>query len=127
MTQAEIWNDERAISDVLAEELVPAWIDADITPSDVIAIVKGGCASGAYMPAVTYHTARKIMDEHGDQAEGVLDYLEEVYGDDMPRPEPSESWAGMAVFYLSAAVEGWASAMLQSLEDIEAEAEEALP
>ena len=127
MTTDQIWNDERRLDELNMEDRVPAWIDADITPCNVIAIVQGGCASGAYMPAVTYHTARKIMDEHGDQAEGVLDYLQGYYGDEMPRPEPSESWAGMAVFYLSAAVEVWASAMLQSLEDIEAEAEEALP
>jgi len=33
---------------------IPQWIEQDITPSTVAAILQGGCESGAYMPAVTY-------------------------------------------------------------------------
>jgi hypothetical protein len=37
-------------------------------------ISQGGCASGAYMPAVTYHTALETMLEHGDD---ILSYIED--------------------------------------------------
>jgi len=33
----------------------PAWIVNELTPYDLAAINQGGCASGAYMPAVTYY------------------------------------------------------------------------
>ena len=36
---------------------VPEWIDQDLTIYDVDSIIQGGCASGAYMPAVIYHEA----------------------------------------------------------------------
>ena len=54
---------------------VPNWIEQDITHADIAAIVQGGCASGAYMPAVTYATAAAVMAEHGDD---VLQYLYEA-------------------------------------------------
>ena len=44
---------------------VPAWIKDGITNYDVASINEGGCASGAYMPAVTYHEALETMNEHG--------------------------------------------------------------
>ena len=125
MTTTEIWNDERPLDELNLEDRVPAWINEDISPSDIIAIVEGGCASGAYMPAVTYHTAQQTMNKYGDAAEGVLDYLEEVYGDEMPQPTSDASWAGMACFYLSAAVELWAVTMLGILEELEVEEEPA--
>ena len=83
---------------------VPAWIDQTITGSDIAAINQGGCSSGAYMPAVTYYDARQTMAEHGDD---VLEFVEEHYGE-IPQPQPGESWSGIAVCYLSLAVELWA-------------------
>lgn len=81
---------------------VPAWIDDAITWNDVDAIVKGGCASGAYMPAVTYSDAMETMRLAGDE---VLQYIE----DNSELPDVSgESWSGMACKYLSTAVELWA-------------------
>ena len=80
---------------------IPQWIDQDITPNDIAAILQGGCESGAYMPAVTYHTARETMNEHGDD---VLDYLEEFYVPELPK---GISWSGIACHFLSAAVECW--------------------
>ena len=79
----------------------PEWIVDDLTPHDLAAINQGGCASGAYMPAVTYYQANKTMADHGDD---VLDYIVEQMGE-LPKPHDTESWSGMAVHFLSYAVE----------------------
>ena len=80
---------------------VPPWIESDISWDTVRDIVHGGCDSGAYMPAVTYHVALEVMSEHGDD---ILDYLD----GDVPAFSDSTSWAGYACRILSAAVERWA-------------------
>lgn len=90
---------------------IPQWIEQDITPSTVAAILQGGCESGAYMPAVTYYQADKTMSEQGDN---VLEYIENAMGE-IPQPQNATSWSGMAVFYLSVAVELWASDIEQML------------
>ena len=78
----------------------PAWITEPLTPYDIAAIYQGGCASGAYMPAVTYNQAIETMGEYGDD---VLDFIEDNVG---KLPPPLDvSWSGMACFYLSNAVE----------------------
>ena len=103
MTDTDIlWNNDEPVTERGID--VPAWIDQDITPYDIAAIVQGGCASGAYMPAVTYHTARETMNEHGDD---VLSCIEDMYGKS-PEPPAGTSWSGIAVHYLSMAVELWA-------------------
>lgn len=90
---------------------VPKWVEADITLDDVEAIQQGGCASGAYMPAATYATALETMAEHGDD---VLDYIGDV--SDVSLPDMGDtSWAGVAVHFLSCAVELWALSV--ELED----------
>jgi len=75
MNESEIWNDTEPIADRFEDIDVPEWIDQDISPSTVAAIVQGGCDSGAYMPAVTCSEALETMNEHGDD---VLDYIQEV-------------------------------------------------
>ena len=107
----KLWNDEKPIKDRGIE--VPRWIDSEIDGTQVAAIIQGGCASGAYMPAVTYHEASATMEEHGDD---VFDYICDAYGE-LPQPKVHESWSGIAVFYLSVAVELWASNVLSALED----------
>ena len=92
---------------------VPAWIDQDITVGDIEAITQGGCASGAYMPAVTYHTAKETMNEYGDD---ILQYIQDNLGE-LPRPKDDESWAGMACFYVSYAVELWAAGLESEIEE----------
>ncbi len=79
----------------------PAWITQALSPCDIAAINQGGCASGAYMPAVTYHQAVETMSEHGDD---VLQFIEDNHGE-LPTVPKGESWSGIAVFYLSFAVE----------------------
>lgn len=97
---------------------VPAWIEPDITAGDVAAIVQGGCDSGAYMPAVTYSDAADTMSRHGDT---ILDYIESIYGE-LPAPPKGASWSGMAVHYLSCAVELWAAGVAdQLLEALESD------
>lgn len=104
---------------------VPVWIDQDITVADVVAIAEHGCASGAYMPAVTYHEARKTMDEHGDE---VLEYLDdndldgEIYKLPDPHNNPngySFTWGGIAVHFVSCAVEWWACDIFHKLCELD--------
>lgn len=121
MSHAILWNHDEPVRDLGVD--VPAWIEQDVTPSDVAAIVQGGCASGAYMPAVTYSTplgnvrispswALATMAEHGDD---VLQHIEDALGE-LPAPDANESWGGIAVHYLSLAVELWASSVLDNMK-----------
>ncbi len=83
----------------------PVWItcNQDLDMIDIQGIQQGGCASGAYMPAVTYYTAVQTMSEHGND---IFDYIETLWGE-VPQPETVISWSALAVFYLSMAVELW--------------------
>ena len=113
MTLEEIWNSDATVAETLGVS-IPAWIDQEIGVSTVASIVQGGCDSGAYMPAVTYWQAKETMGNFGDEA---LTYIESVLGE-LPSPfdtYESVSWGGMAVFYLSTAVELWASDTLALL------------
>ena len=112
-----LWNNEQDLIEL--ERGYPAWIES-MTPSDMAAIHEGGCASGAYMPAVTFHNALKTMAEHGND---VLDYIEDSYGDEIPQPEKGTSWSGIAVHYLSMAVELWVSNNMDDIVEL-LEAEE---
>ncbi len=119
----DLWNDDQPISDRFDGIDVPAWIECDdafISPRDVAAIVQGGCASGAYMPAVTYHQAAETMAKHGDD---VLDFIAGRLGE-LPMPSSDVSWPGMACHFLSIAVELWASEAASILESSDGPEEE---
>jgi hypothetical protein len=90
---------------------VPQWISPDLDFEDLVAIREGGCESGAYMPAVLYHLATATMAKHGDE---VLQFIEDHYGD-IPQQREVTSWAGIAVYYLSVAVELYADVALREL------------
>ena len=111
----DMWNNNNPVTDYDIE--VPSRITGEVTCYDIAAITQGGCASGAYMPAVTYHTSLMVMTDHGD---AVLDYIEEQLGalPDLPT-DTLTSWSGMASFYLSYAVELWAMSVESELEGIE--------
>ena len=94
---------------------VPDYVTKGLTFGDIEAIQQGGCASGAYMPAVTYHEALETMHRYGDE---ILERIEEAYGELPEVPESMRSWAGMACFYVSTAVELWAGSI--DLDDISA-------
>ena len=93
---------------------VPDWIDQDISLDDINNIIQGGCASGAYMPAVTYHSALDTMGDHGDE---VIQYIEDAIGDLPDVSGEYWSWSGMACKYLSAAVELWCSSVQDEAKD----------
>jgi len=82
---------------------------------DIQAINQGGCASGAYMPAVTYYTAAQTMAKYGDD---VLQYIQDQLGD-LPTPDNDVSWSGLACFYLSYAVELWAGQFADLLDSVD--------
>lgn len=105
MKLPSLWNTETPISECAPGVVVPDWIDSDISPNDIAAILQGGCASGAYMPAVTHHKALATMTEHGDD---VLRYIEDALGK-LPEPPDTSMFGRMACYYLSLAVELWAS------------------
>jgi len=95
-------------SDLEARDFVtvPRWIEQDITLGSIAGVCEGGCKSGSYTPSVTYWTAVTTMREHDDLVEEYLDdhlgmeYLETI-------PERYRSFAGIAVYMLSMAVELW--------------------
>ena len=60
------------------------------------------------MPAVTYWQALETMNQEGDD---VLQYVEDTYGELPPLPVSPWGWGGVAVQYLSLAVELWASSV----------------
>jgi hypothetical protein len=117
-----LWNHDAPIAGLVD---IPTFINNNLTGSDVAAINQGGCASGAYMPAVTYHQARETMNEHGDD---VLQFIEDHLGGGLYAPPQGSSWSGHAVHYVSLAVELWASGIedelidaINALEDDDAE------
>lgn len=115
MNDEILWNTDEPIRDCAPAITVPEWVEQDITPSTVAAIMQGGCASGAYMPAVTYHQALATMNEHSGD---VFDLLDELSGGDIPKPgDDCQSWEGLACFFLSAAVEMWADLIAEELSD----------
>lgn len=126
MNEKEIWDCDTPISELL-DGRIPAWIEQempDISAQTIAAICQGGCASGAYMPACWYDDAQRVMSKHGDD---VLDYIERSLGE-LPNPfqeYEAVSWSGMASFFLSYAVELWASGIMAELEELELEGEDA--
>lgn len=70
--------------------------------SEMQAILQGGCASGAFMPAVTYGTAMQVMCEHSDSVESNITCVEELTF------KPSEdSFSHFCTELVSTAVEDW--------------------
>lgn len=119
---ANLWDYEEPIHTYQHEDHatpdVPEWIEQDISPADVAAIVQGGCASGAYMPAVTYHQAAETMAAHGDK---VFEYIENATGEEpctLAGVADCTSWSGLACVFVSWAVELWAASVESDLDDL---------
>ncbi len=94
--------DIREVVERLSDQ--PGWITchSDFEISDIQGIQEGGCASGACMPAVTYHRANEVMKEYGDE---VLEY---IYKSDAEFTIPEGvSWSQLASHCLSMAIELW--------------------
>ena len=109
---------------------IPAWIDEEcfldkLYPGEKVVWVcsikdlcQGGCASGQYMPAVTYYQAIQTMSDHGDEVLAyIYEQLGEVPGIDFATTYPG--WGNIAVHYLSLAVELWAHGVLTEIENAE--------
>ena len=96
-----LWNTDRPLSDFDSTPEVPVWIDDYLTPCDVAAVNQGGCASGAYMPAVNWE-ARETMNRHGSE---ILDYI------GLPRThfDDGQEWSELACSIVSFGVEVWCS------------------
>ena len=116
MTEAQMWDNDEPMKSAVT---VPPWIEADISPATIVAIVQGGCESGAYMPAVTYCDALDTMSKHGDW---VFDYLadhlsatEKLFVEDLE----NMSWSGLACRFLSHAVELWALDAYTALKELD--------
>ena len=85
------------------------------TAHDLAAILEGGCASGAWMPAVTYWSALKIMAE----CEGaVMCRIEDAGLEPSQVIDPSDSWCGWACSLVSCAVELWAAEVAEQVADL---------
>lgn len=114
MTDVNLWDHEEPLPELGID--VPPWIDQDINPADVAAIIQGGCESGAYMPAVTYWKALETMNEHGNE---IIQALEDAMGE--PVEQTITSWPLLATRLVSTAVEDWAHGVqeeiIQALED----------
>ena len=85
MSDDILWHNEEPITALGIK--VPAWIEQDIDPCTLAAILQGGCASGAYMPAVSHREALDTMREHGQE---VVDYVQESFGS--ASNNPAGSW-----------------------------------
>ena len=106
---------------VLVGPEIPAWIEQDITGFDVRCIAQGGCASGAYMPAVTYYTAKQTMAQHGDD---IVDFIVERLGLQGLDAE-ADSFGGMCCHLVSTAVELWSFEVDQCLDELAEEGDAA--
>jgi hypothetical protein len=107
-----LWNCDDVNVDTLGV-FVPSWMEYELTPADIIAIVECGCASGAFMPAVIYYEANQVMTKHGDD---ILDYIKEAMGE-LPSID-CKSWSGITVLMFSTAVELWAGSIYEELAEI---------
>ena len=105
-------GDFREILEELSNQ--PAWIIEELDICDFHAINQGGCASGAYMPAVTYHQAIATMSEHGND---VMQYIEDAIGE-LPSAH-GLSWSGLAALYVSTAVELFAGQFIDQLDGVD--------
>lgn len=79
--------------------------------AELFAIYHGGCASGAFMPAVTYYKALEVMNEHGGD---IMEFIEDAYG--CTEYPAGLTWGGLAVHFVSLAVELWVSGVVDSFD-----------
>lgn len=85
---------------------------------ELAAIIQGGCVSGAYMPAVTYHTALECMTKHYDSIE---EQINSIYGDELAFTfnPANEHFAGFCAKLCACAVESWVGSYADLVECLE--------
>ena len=85
---------------------VPGWIAQDILISTIDGIVRQGCVPELYVLAVARCPALDTMSRYGDE---ILQFVEAALGGPLTIPAVS-GWSALACQYLSTAVELWAAA-----------------
>ena len=104
---------------------IPEWIDkeqlTEVTSSfidlqTVAGIDELGCASGMYMPAVLYHKAAETMREHGDDIIAYVEHNRKEHCEEEMTIPPGTSWDGIAVMYVSLAVEYWCADLVATVD-----------
>lgn len=114
-----------ANQDELAEYIIeqnPEWLEqmSNIEYFTTLAsIAQGGCASGAYMPAVTYHSAKMaLFCELGESmVEYAVDFLAEIDSLDQVAIQLKDGVQYMAAYLASVAVEAWVYEVEQDVLD----------
>ena len=86
-----------------------------LSGTDIAAVIQGGCASGAWMPAVTYWQSAEILQKYEDE---ILELLAHA-GVDMAmlisaEQDNRESYRDLGCKLVSAAVEIWCCRFEQS-------------
>ena len=113
---ADVFFDLRDVVAALQDQ--PEWLTAMGEIDDlatVQAVLQGGCASGAYMPAVTYYTASQTMGSHGT---AITEYIEEQIGE-TPTMGSDDSWDSYQCTLCSYAVELWCSRFADVLDGVD--------
>ena len=104
---------------------MPEWIDEEILTDvtdryidlqTVSGIAEHGCASGMYMPAVLYHDAAETMTEHGNDIVAYVDHVRSERCDEPMVIPAGTSWDGIAVLYVSSAVEYWCDDLVATID-----------
>lgn len=83
--------------------------------SEIQAILQGGCASGAYMPAVTYSTSLECMAQCSDSVEKQLAEMDLEFSFN----PANDSFSGFCVDLCSAAVEAWCYQFADILDGVD--------
>lgn len=101
---------------------IPDWVEQDITLDTCKSIAEYGCVGDQYGPGFLDYEAIQVMNRHGSK---VFEYIEETLG---KMPELSDdnfrSWGSLACYYVSTAVELWASQFIDLEEESEESGEE---
>lgn len=86
---------------------VPGWIDQDILISTIDDIVRRGCISSVYKHTVSSCPALITMQTFGDE---IMQFVEDALGKPLIIFD-GVGWSALACHYLSTAVELWAAAV----------------
>lgn len=83
---------------------------------ELAAIAEGGCESGAYMPAVTYYTAKAAVFENSDIEEYAIKNLEACDCFDGLTEAAKKGVASYCVYLCSVAVESYVNSVLDDIQ-----------
>jgi hypothetical protein len=116
----ELTAEQNDLVDEFIISLNPEWLNNLGTIDsleELQAISQGGCASGAYMPAVTYHIAREAVFNDDSISEYAIDFLEEIGSTESLANHAKEGISAYCVYLCSVAVESWVNSVEQEVND----------